>query len=85
MNAAVQLHEAAQSPWLDNHGRGGPMLPEDGGDAGEVVARVEAFGIDVPALASTLQQEGAAAFSESWDDLLRSIESKRAALAGSTR
>jgi hypothetical protein len=44
---------------------------------------VEAYGIDVPALAGMLQRDGADAFSASWDDLLRSIESKRTALAGS--
>lgn len=58
------------------HGRVGELLSADGGNADEIIARVVKAGIDVSALAETLQREGAAAFVESWDDLLQSIESK---------
>ena len=41
-----------------------------------MLARIGAAGIDVDALAATLQTEGAAAFVKSWDDLLACIGSK---------
>lgn len=63
----------------------GALLPPDGGNADEVIARVVGAGIDVSALAATLQSDGAAAFVESWDHLLQSIESKAAAPAGPGR
>jgi transaldolase len=62
------------------HGEVGAMLPADGGDAEEVLARFRKAGIDVDALATELQQKGAAAFVTSWDSLLACIADKRAAL-----
>ncbi|MEO6629472.1 MAG: transaldolase family protein [Aquihabitans sp.] len=64
-----------------DHGKVGEMLAVDGGDADEVIASVEAAGIDVAALADTLQREGAAAFVVAWEDLMASIESKAAAVS----
>src|SRR5262245_8032160 len=58
------------------HGAVGDLLPADGGDAEDVLARVGRAGIDVDALAATLQTEGAEAFVKSWDDLLACIGSK---------
>ncbi|HMG27125.1 MAG TPA: transaldolase [Acidimicrobiia bacterium] len=58
------------------HGAVGELLPADGGDAEDVLARVGRAGIDVDALAATLQTEGAEAFVKSWDDLLACIGSK---------
>jgi transaldolase len=57
----------------------GPM-PADGGDAEKVLARFAAAGIDVDALAKRLQVEGAQSFVKSWNDLMRSIARKSAAL-----
>jgi transaldolase len=57
------------------HGAVGDLLPLDGGDAEDVLARIGAAGIDVDALAATLQAEGADAFVKSWDDLLACIGS----------
>lgn len=59
-----------------DHGRVGELLSADGGNADEIIARVGRAGVDVSVLAETLQTAGAAAFVESWDDLLQSIESK---------
>ena len=56
------------------------MLPADGGDCEAVLARFAAAGIDVPALASQLQDEGAKSFTKSWNDLMQVIESKSTAL-----
>jgi transaldolase len=57
------------------HGAVGDLLPADGGDAEDVLARIGTTGIDVDALATTLQTEGADAFVKSWDDLLACIGS----------
>ena len=47
---------------LADHGALGEMLPADGGDCEEVLARFAGAGIDVDALASQLQDEGAKSF-----------------------
>lgn len=63
-----------------DHGRVGEMLPHDGGDADEVIARIEAAGVGVADLADTLQKEGAASFVSAWEDLMASIQAKGAAV-----
>jgi transaldolase len=65
---------------LADHGEIGTMLAHDGGDAEEVLDRFAQAGIDLDALAAKLQQDGAAAFVQSWDDLLACIAEKSAAL-----
>jgi transaldolase len=59
-----------------DHGKVGEPVPRDGGDADEVLTEVDAAGVDVGALASQLQREGAAAFVKSWRSLLGCIEEK---------
>ncbi len=61
-----------------DHGAVGAMLPADGGDCDAVIARFTAAGIDVTALAATLQSEGAAAFVASWTQLLAVIADQTA-------
>jgi transaldolase len=61
------------------HGEIGAMVAPDGGDCEEVLAAFVKAGIDVDALAKRLQDEGAASFNKSWDDLMTCIESKSAA------
>ena len=56
-------------------------LPRDGDDAGATVAAYGRAGIDVAALASQLQMQGAKAFDDSWQDLLDAIGTKSQALA----
>jgi transaldolase len=63
-----------------DHGELGPAMPADGGDSEAVLSEFERAGIDVGALAAQLQQEGAAAFVKSWNELLAVINSKSAAL-----
>ena len=65
---------------LADHGEIGPMLPHDGGDAEEVLARFRQAGVDLDALAEQLQREGAAAFVKSWEDLLACVAEKSATL-----
>ena len=66
---------------LADHGAIGEMLPADGGDCEEVLARFAGAGVDVDALASQLQDEGAKSFVSSWQELMGVIAGKSAALA----
>jgi transaldolase len=65
---------------LADHGEVGAILPGDGGDCEEVLARFAKAGVDVDALAAQLQDEGAKSFIQSWTELMTVIESKSAAL-----
>jgi transaldolase len=65
---------------LADHGVIDDMLSPRGGDCEEVLARFAAAGIDVGALASQLQDEGAKSFVSSWNELMGVIASKSAAL-----
>ncbi len=78
------IPQATLDAFVD-HGKLGALLRADGGNADEIIARVAAAGIDVSVLAATLQSAGAAAFVESWNHLLQSIESKVAAHTGYAR
>ena len=65
---------------LSTHTEIGKLLPADGGDCEEVVARFAKAGIDVDALAAQLQEEGDKSFVKSWNDLMAVISSKCALL-----
>ena len=65
---------------LAAHGDLAGLLPADGGDSEEVLARFADAGVDVQALAARLQTEGAASFVKSWHSLMAVIASKSAAL-----
>jgi transaldolase len=66
---------------LAEHGQLGETLPADGGDCEDVLARFAKAGVDVDALASQLQDEGAKSFVKSWNELMAVIASKSADLA----
>ena len=59
-----------------DHGEVGEPLAPDGGDCEKVLASFVKAGIDIDALATQLQNDGAASFVKSWNDLMASIESK---------
>jgi transaldolase len=63
-----------------DHGELGELLAPDGGDSEVVLAEFAKAGIDVKALATRLQDQGAAAFVKSWNDLIACISSKSAAI-----
>ncbi len=65
---------------LADHGALGGLLTADGGDSETVLARFAEAGVDVDALATQLQDEGAKSFVSSWRDLMDVIASKSAAL-----
>jgi transaldolase len=66
---------------LADHGALGGLLPADGGDSEEVLARFAGAGIAVDALASQLQDDGAKSFVNSWRELMDVIGLKSHALA----
>ena len=65
---------------LADHGTIGPLLPPDGGDCDNMLARFAKAGVHVDALGAQLQAEGAASFVKSWHDLMDVIKTKSAAL-----
>ncbi|HEX7777831.1 MAG TPA: transaldolase [Vicinamibacterales bacterium] len=65
---------------LADHGDVGATLPADGGNSEEELARFADASIDVQALSSQLQDEGAKSFVKSWNDLMGVISSKSAVL-----
>ena len=61
---------------LSEHQDLGTIMAADGGDCEQVLARFAEVGIDIDAMAARLQEEGAASFDTSWNDLMTVIETK---------
>jgi transaldolase len=55
-------------------------IPDDGGDCEETLKKFAQAGVDIDALALTLQKEGAESFVKSWQELLELIAVKSASL-----
>src|SRR5712692_7394879 len=66
---------------LAEHSELGALLPADGGDCEAMLTQFARARIDIEALAAQLQDEGAKAFVNSWNELMNVIASKSAALA----
>jgi transaldolase len=64
-----------------DHGELGTELRIDGGDSGKVLGEFRKADVDLGALATKLQDDGATAFVNSWNSLLGVIASKSASLA----
>jgi transaldolase len=62
------------------HGEVGAPIARDGGDCEQVIADFNKAGINVAKLGADLQTDGAKSFVSSWEDLLKSIETKSKAL-----
>ena len=62
------------------HGQASGVIPRGGADCEQVLAEFGRAGIDVAKLGADLQAEGAKAFADSWQDLLKAIEAKSKAL-----
>ena len=73
------IPEATLKAFAD-HGKPGPLMPADGGDCETVLGLFAKAGVDVDALASQLQAEGAKSFTKSWNELMGVIASKSEAL-----
>jgi transaldolase len=65
---------------LADHGELGSIMAADGGDCEGVLAQFAKAGINVDALATQLQDEGAKSFVKSWNELMGVIASKSDAL-----
>jgi transaldolase len=65
---------------LADHGAIGGLMSADGGDSENILEQFADAGVDVDALASRLQTEGATSFVSSWHELMDVIASKSAAL-----
>ena len=65
---------------FSEHGEASGTLAVDGGDCEAVLARFRAAGIDIDALAQRLQDEGAASFVKSWNDLMDLVGTKGQAM-----
>ena len=63
---------------LADHGAIGTLMPQDGGDAEAVLGRFTRTGVNLDALAATLQRDGAIAFVQSWNGILACIAEKSA-------
>jgi transaldolase len=64
-----------------DHGKVASPLPADGGDCEQVLTQFRRAGIDLDALAQTLQRQGAESFTKSWSDLMQCVASKSDRLA----
>jgi transaldolase len=73
------MPEATLKAFAD-HGEVGAGMPVDGGDCESVLTQFARAGIDLDALASRLQNEGAEAFIRSWNDLIGVVAAKSKAL-----
>jgi transaldolase len=69
------IPEATLKAFAD-HGEVGTAMRADGGDCEAVLAAFGAAGIDIDALAARLQDEGAASFVKSWNELMDVVASK---------
>ena len=63
-----------------DYGEAIAIMPADGGDSEEVLARFAQAGVNADALAARLQDEGAKSFVKSWNELMGVIASKSAVL-----
>jgi transaldolase len=64
---------------FSDHGEVGDILPSDGVEGEKMLAEFTKAGIDIDALATKLQDDGAASFVTSWQELMAGIDAKTAA------
>ena len=76
--APLTVNTMPESTLLDlyDHGNIGATAPPDGGDCEAVLGQFKAAGVDIDAVAATLQTEGASSFVKSWNDLMSVLASK---------
>lgn len=78
-NTVNTLPDATVDAFCD-HGTVARTIEDGLDDARRVLARLGELGIDLADVASTLEDEGVASFSKSYDELLQSLEDKRSQL-----
>jgi transaldolase len=65
---------------LADHGELGSTMAADGGGSQEAINKFTKAGVDIDALATQLQDEGAKSFVKAWNELMAIINSKSSAL-----
>ena len=73
------MPEQTLKAFVEN-GKVSGAIPRNGADCEQVLTEFGKAGIDLRQLAADLQTEGAKAFDDSWQDLLKSIQTKSKAL-----
>ena len=76
--APLTVNTMPEGTLLDtaDHANIGGATPADGGDCEAVLAQFKPAGVDIDALAAQLQDEGAASFAKSWNELMAVLASK---------
>jgi transaldolase len=64
-----------------DHGKAAPAMPRDGGEGAKLLSAIAAAGVDLPKLATQLQQEGEKSFNDSWKSLMGVMQEKMRAKA----
>ena len=64
-----------------DHGDAGDPMPPNGGNCDELFAKFEKAGVDLTALATKLQSDGARSFVDAWGDLMTRIEEQSSSVA----
>jgi transaldolase len=67
-----------------DHGHAPKPMPVDGGDSEATLGEFTSVGVDLDALATKLQSDGAKSFVSAWNDLLAHIDKQRAALGAAS-
>lgn len=68
---------------FEQHGSVARTIDERLDQARDTLRRLETVGVDLADVGDTLERDGVAVFSKSFDDVLASLDAKRAALTGS--
>jgi len=67
---------------FEDHGTLAATIESDVAEAERTLDRLETIGVSMADVGRTLEDEGVASFAKSFDDLLATLEARRAALAG---
>ncbi len=80
--APLTVNTMPEGTLLDTFDKGniGAATPANGGDCETVLAQFKPAGVDIDALATQLQNEGADSFVKSWNELMAVLASKSATL-----
>ena len=73
------MPDATVDAFID-HGTVARTVDRGVNEAGEHLAKLAEFGIDMEQVAQVLEDEGVAAFAKSFDELMQALEDKAAAL-----
>jgi transaldolase len=70
---------------FEDHGTVARTIDVESEGAGDVLDRLESVGVNMRDVGRTLEEEGSASFTKSFDDLVETLETKRAIFEGQSR